>query len=434
MNRLVLRIAVVFAIVVTAGVAGWHLLQRTKVGITSGPGAPGAVSVTQTQTSQPGRSTVQAEVPDGSEIRTNALFQTAAELWQKPIAEEAFARFHDWAEKYAKSTQAEKAALGNEGIELATARRAALKQLIQTDPQRALELAVPLAVREQMPESIVDRLEERVSGRGRLAVLAALAEVGREAEVVPTFRRANLDGREFEAFVYGRRLGEPTRYNVPIHGLAVDNLLAVNETPLRILEGREAAKAKADASDPLCEVSGVSSTVVNQQVVAELAGQPVFLCRPSHAMELNDRLTAEETGGPTPSEEEPEASAWTEGQKSLILMRVDFPDLPGQPLADATAITLISNLNVFYTQMSYGRTGFYTNGAGSDFTPTFRMPQPAAWYGTNNYYDQLRAKRGGRGRVCDGQLQPRCHLHWVGARLGLVRLGLCGSCRLLVEE
>src|SRR5439155_15767505 len=37
------------------------------------------------------------------------------------------------------------------------------------------------------------------------------------------------------------------------------------------------------------------------------------------------------------------------------------------------------------------RAGFFTNGAGSDLTPTFRMPQPAGWYGTNDYYDQLRS-------------------------------------------
>ena len=77
--------------------------------------------------------------------------------------------------------------------------------------------------------------------------------------------------------------------------------------------------------------------------------------------------------GPQP----PEASTWTEGQKKLILIRVDFPDLAGQPFPDSTGITLISNLNFFYTEMSYGRAGFFTNGAGSDFTPTFRMPQPA---------------------------------------------------------
>src|SRR5439155_8976947 len=117
----------------------------------------------------------------------------------------------------------------------------------------------------------------------------------------------------------------------------------------------------------------------------------VFFCTHTHVLEFNGQLTAAESGSPGTAQGQTEASTWTEGQKALILIRVDFPDLVGQPFADSTGISLISGLNSFYSEMSYGRTGFYTNGAGSDLTPTFRMPQPAAWYGTNNYYDQLRA-------------------------------------------
>src|SRR5258708_459869 len=85
------------------------------------------------------------------------------------------------------------------------------------------------------------------------------------------------------------------------------------------------------------------------------------------------------------------ASPWTEGQKRLLFIRVDFSDLPGAPFADATGTNLISSLNNFYTEMSYGRTSFALAGAGSEVTPTLRMPQPGAKYGTNNLYNQLRS-------------------------------------------
>ena len=85
------------------------------------------------------------------------------------------------------------------------------------------------------------------------------------------------------------------------------------------------------------------------------------------------------------------ASAWTEGQKRLLFIRVDFSDLPGAPFADTTGTNLLTSLNSFYTEMSYGRTSFSLPGTGSEVTPTFRMPQPGAWYGTNNNYNQLRA-------------------------------------------
>ena len=49
------------------------------------------------------------------------------------------------------------------------------------------------------------------------------------------------------------------------------------------------------------------------------------------------------------------ASAWTEGQKRLLFIRVDFSDLPGAPFADSTGTNLLTSLNSFYTEMSYLR-------------------------------------------------------------------------------
>jgi len=332
-----------------------------------------------------------AAAPSSNIAVSNILFRTAAIWWQQPIAEEPFARFHDWAERYVAAPLADKAALETEGIYLSKERRQALVTLIRSDPERALQLAVPIGVRKALPDPVSDQLEERISGRGRLSVLGALAEPGKEDQVVPTFRTARLDWRNLKAFVYGRRLGEPTRDNIPLNGIALDDLFAINENPLRILEPEEVAKAKLQVPDPICAISGKPSSVNNDEVAADLGGKAVFLCSHAHAAELNGSLTAAESGPPGVADGSVEPSTWTEGQKALILIRIDFPDLVGQPFADATGIALISNLNVFYTEMSYGRTGFFTNGAGSDFTPTFRMPQPAAWYGTNNYYDQLRA-------------------------------------------
>ncbi|HXU79044.1 MAG TPA: immunoglobulin domain-containing protein, partial [Methylomirabilota bacterium] len=185
----------------------------------------------------------------------------------------------------------------------------------------------------------------------------------------------------------------PTRDNIPVNGIALDKLLAVSEHPLRILEPQEAAAARAKNPDPICAVSGQSANINHDQVVAESGGKILYLCGHIHATQLNSQLTASESGGSgqVAADGPVEPSTWTEGQKKVILIRVDFPDLAGDPFADATGILLISNLNVFYTEMSYGRAGFAAYGAGSDMTPTFRMPQPAAYYGTNNFYDQLRA-------------------------------------------
>src|SRR5437016_13118060 len=62
------------------------------------------------------------------------------------------------------------------------------------------------------------------------------------------------------------------------------------------------------------------------------------------------------------------SSTWTEGPKRLVFIRVDFPDLQGAPFSDVIGTNLITGLNSFYTEMSYGRTGFAPAGAGSEIT------------------------------------------------------------------
>lgn len=380
------------ALLATCGFAGLALigfLLHSEIKTVSSPGTAPAVTATP--------STFRAGVapekipPLASAIpTTNSLFLTASQHWQHPIAEEPFAVFHDWTERYLAAATSEQAGMIAEGVTLAQVRRAALKSLIQADPERALELTVPQAVRWALPTEVLAVLEERVSGRGRLAVLAALAEPGKEGDVVPTFRKAEFADREFEAFVYGQRLGEPTRAGIPLNGIAVDNFFAANENPVRVLEPEEAAGALAQNEEARCSVSSLPATVNQQPVVADVAGQTLFFCQPQHAVEENDRMVAAEGGPPTGEGSDPEAGAWTEGKKKLIIIRVDFPDLVGVNLTDSGAVTLINNLNTFYTEMSYGRAGFFSNSLGSDFTPVFRMPQPAAYYGTNDYYNQLR--------------------------------------------
>ncbi len=315
-------------------------------------------------------------------------------LLHKPATEKSFAQFQDWVNRYSLASKSEKVLLESEGIKLAAARRQAMAALIRKNPERAIELTLPYGVRRTLPDSVVALLEERVAARGRLAVLGALAEPGKQSEVVATRRFVTIGDRKLEAYVYGWRLGEPSRGNIPLNGVAVNDAFALNENPVRILEPEEAKEVLTKATETICSISSQPSTINNQQIVADVGGQTVFFCSANHAVELKDRIVAAEGGGPdgggASSASEVAASSYTEGQKKLILIRVDFTNLTGAPFSDSRAVSLISSLNDFYSEMSFGRASFALNGSGSDFTPTFRMPHPAEWYGTNDNFDQLR--------------------------------------------
>jgi len=315
--------------------------------------------------------------------------------WRMPAGEPEFARFADWTEQFLGTiAPGGKAAAEVDGVVLARNRRRAMAELIRHNPQRALELAVPIRVRKALPSHIAAELEEHVGGRGDRSLFAALAEPGKETEVAPNFWKATIKGRTFDAFVYGRRLDQPTRKNIPLHGVALDGEVAIDENPARVLDAAEAEAIKQSISEPICGTSGLVTTTFADETALDVGGDVYFFCQFSHAESFNRELTAQEEGTPVGDSGggDVEASAWTEGMKKLILIRVDFPNLAGPPLSDASAISLIQNLHNFYSEMSYGRAGFYTNGAGSEFTPTFRMSQPAAYYGTNNYYNQLRTE------------------------------------------
>ena len=78
-------------------------------------------------------------------------------------AAESIPAFRLWADAFTHATPAERAAMTAEGVALAQARRPVFKQLIQDHPRRALDEAVPMVVRQELPAEIVALLEERVN-------------------------------------------------------------------------------------------------------------------------------------------------------------------------------------------------------------------------------------------------------------------------------
>ena len=348
-----------------------------------------------------------AERPSGrfnSENSVNAAFQSrvskikedaGADIVVSRDPQGAFASFANWMVRYTNIALASRHAdLEREGIALAHARREYFIDLIRSNPEEAIKQALAPELIEQFPPAIREHLEQHVSGRGALSVLAALPAIGNEAKIAPIFRTATINGKEYEAHVYGRRLGQPTRNNVPLRGIAVGSALAIHESPVRVLNGREAERYKPKAADAICGVSGLLATANNEPVVVDIGGEIRYLCGANHINAFVEQIVAAEGDGPTggASAADVEASTWTEGLKKVILIRVDFSDLAGAPLSDTAGTNLVNDLHSFYNEMSYGRAGFYPIGSGSDITPTFRVATNAAWYGTNDYYNQLRSE------------------------------------------
>ena len=330
-----------------------------------------------------------------------------------------FSEFSNWIERYFAAAPAERVRLIDEGLGLARERRVALAHLIRSDARAALAAAVPMALRQNLPTAITDLLEERVSGRGELALLAVTPEPGQPVKE-PVFRTALIARKEYRAYVYGQRESQNTLAATSMVGIAIDGNLAVSESRLRVLEPGERLAGRPVIE--ICAISGKSTAAAadaplnsGTAVAVEYNGKIQLLCEPAHIAQVEARLQAEEDD-PTAvaANNQPGTSGvsgrpsqtWTHGTKKLLIIRVDFSDLPGVPLNGSTPITenvavdVINNANGvrdFFEQNSYNKTTIQiapvVSGDSADVTDVIRLPQTASYYavgdGTSAYNNTL---------------------------------------------
>ena len=322
-----------------------------------------------------------------------------------------FAEFRDWTARYLAAAPSARAKLLAEGIALAKARRLALSSLIKEDPENALALAVPMTVRQQLPAEILALLEERVSGRGELALIGKTSIEGQPA-TNSVYRSALIGSQEYTAYVYGRRVRQTTLPATSLVGIALDGRMAVNESPVRVLEAGELANGRPVSE--ICDISGKSTVVdpaaplnVSTATAVEYNGTVHILCSAAHLAELEKRLKSQESALSGAGEETELAASpvsgrpptsWSQGSKKLLIIRVDFSDLPGTPLSygtttpidDTRTFNLINSANGvrdYYVKASYGKTTLVT--ATTDITPVLRVPQTASYYAVGDYNSLL---------------------------------------------
>ena len=320
------------------------------------------------------------------------LPESADVRWLEPVQEPVFEEFRRWAESFVASGLD-----GDRGVELALQRRQEMLDLIDKNPRRALELALPESVRRLLPAGVVALLEQRVEARGDLLVQAETSATGGcQISRTTTLR----DGRVFEAHTFGRRGAMPTRDDIAIHGVALDNKLALADLPGRVLEpvvvaARVAAGAKMEVGADLPGAAPQAQTEDREEVV--IAWDDTRMTRfrgkaPAIAA-LIDAESGEQSGGTQTRIQDLDgvvaASPWTEGQKKLLIIRVDFPDYQGQVVSDTTLQQLIADINTSYTDMSSGKASYALLGQGSVITPTVRMPNNSSVYASHTKFSRV---------------------------------------------
>ena len=316
--------------------------------------------------------------PRANVLATPTPGKSTSELATKPKPKvTAFEEFAYWAGRFTNgSTSLE------EGERLALKRREKMLDLIQTDPAKALANAAPFAWRQQLPLRITALFEEQLDGRGDFNV-AVGTDFARGTSSV--LRNVQLGGKTYQAFVYGRRLAQPCKRGIPLHGIAITGKMAVHVDPLRKVGPDEAAALSTQHGfpiDEICGVSGQAASSRHQPVYAESGGGILCFCGDNHYALVNQQWALAESGPTAASGDTSTLSGsatiddpWTHGAKGVLYMRVNFPDDLTEPISEASAYEAMDEVNTYYTAQSYNLTSM-----DPTVTPVLTVPQVKSYY------------------------------------------------------
>ena len=299
-----------------------------------------------------------------------------------------FKEFDEWLRAFAEKGFKAEASETNVGEELARRRIQILRETAQNDPQAALENSLSAEKLDRLPSVIAENSEKRISAYGDFLVYA-IDEIDRETGMMTgarTERFVVINGKQYEAYVYGRRLSMTTKYNIPLQGIVIGNAIVLDESPARLMSPEELADEPKPQDGTAAQIGGKLvyfrdrgefDEFTRRQIEWESKIQPA----------LSDAEAAQKDAITAPG------STWTEGAKTVLVIRVDFSDRPGepvdhynQPLTASRAQNLISNeVSPFYINNSYNKTLMTPT-----VTPVVRLPQTLAYY-AQGYYNTMLA-------------------------------------------
>jgi hypothetical protein len=356
-------------------------------------------------TSATSRTTKPATHGTASLAQPSAANQLAGVPAVKVNAPEAVKAFRDWAKDHLAAAPDERAALEARGADLAKEHTRAIAELIRKDPRAAIENAVPMVIRQDLPASIVALLEERVSMKAALNVYGNVPLPGQEAapDFQPYTRTVTTeDGGYWNAFVYGRRAAQRTLSLASLNGISVGADMAIAELPVRQLENGERPNTAGREVVESCPVSGQATPVERTdagQLPAVTEATPayetperiVYVCSGGHIEQVIEQLTEEEyrahwesqgvyleAGAGTGSGTAPVGAipgSWTTGHRKFLYIRATFPDHLVDPQTEAESHDMLRQMADYVTQTSYGRC-YFTYAVA----PLVVLPYPESWY------------------------------------------------------
>jgi hypothetical protein len=154
---------------------------------------------------------------------------------------------------------------------------------------------------------------------------------------------ARINGEPINAFVYGFRDGQQTEFETPIHAIAIDDAMAVSDSPLYLYDSLEK------------QLLGFKP----EQIVATSGGPPIVLPDFGAFVKLEQELIRRILRfGPIYLPFHP--NAWSTGQKQVLILKVTYRDDDREPpYSDSDIAAWFSGVQRFFIDNSQGRTTLF---------------------------------------------------------------------------
>jgi hypothetical protein len=294
------------------------------------------------------------------ELTSSDAVSTSVNVTQSGPKTELYAVIVDgsnaWLKAYAKRPPNIQLLLKSAAVSIAKLRRAALKILIEHDPERALLLSLAPGERQGLPKFVLDLMETRVHATGDLilAITETLPEAPKDtpgdANDPPSTTQpmsitswtARIGETTHRAFVYGLRLEHQTKFDTPIHGISLDDLMAVSHRLLYRFDPFET----------------VQLGFKPEQIVATSGDLPFLLPDIDAFVDLEQELVDDVLRfGPIPFPFHP--NEWTTGIKNLLVLKIRYGIDPQEtPYSDGDIAAWVGGANTFFQENSQGLTSF----------------------------------------------------------------------------
>ncbi|GEM_PF-5494603 len=273
------------------------------------------------------------------------------------VSDEDVALFRDFerqAKEWAQADTVKRARMKPEFIRAASARYERMGRIMSRDAEAAFRHALPKHLRDRLPEDIKPLVERHHTERGEFDRLCVTMPDGNHKEAFG----ALFADAGYRSSVMEEKASMLSTRDIPLYALILDRSAALHDQPGRILPAEEVEILGLDPEMIHVELAGTLESFETEEAMGDEFQQ---------AMETEDPISSSGSG-------------------KVLVIRVDFSDMPGDPLTISKANEIVDDCSAYFADNSYGSADF---AQGAVVTDTLRMPQTAQWYKDEDDYYQL---------------------------------------------